>query len=401
MTLKKSISQTTIGQLLSRGISQIIVRESVAKKLSSGKRLRIKLGIDPTAPHLHIGHAIYLRKMKELQDLGHQIIFLVGDFTARIGDPSEKTSARKQLTQAQIDENMKLYKAEAGKILDLTKTEIRHNSEWYHDMDFAELFDLTSYFTVQQILERDMFQVRLKNKKPIWLHEFMYPIMQGYDSVALKADIEFGGNDQTFNMLAARTIQPHYAQDPQDVITFQLLEGTDGREKMSMSMDNTINIADSPKEMYGKTMSISDNLIVKYFQLVTDVSEKDIQKFEQEMKKGTNPRGFKDRLAKEIVGMFHSKAEADAAAKEFTRMFSEKKTPEKIPSKKVVESYYQLVDLLVELQLASSKSEARRLAEQGAVSIDGKVLKDWQKKVAIKSGMVVRVGKRKFVRVTK
>ena len=268
-------------------------------------------------------------------------------------------------------------------------------------MDFAEIFDLTSLFSVQRMLERDMFEKRMKQGHPIWLHEFLYPVMQGYDSVALKADLEFGGTDQTFNVLAARTIQPHYSQDPQDIITFELLEGTDGKRKMSMSIGNTINLVDSPDEMYGKTMAIPDTLIVRYFLLATDVPEREISQFEQEMKKGANPKKYKERLATELVTIYHGKSHAIRAAAAFTKVFKDKKIPDVIPEKAVHDSSYQLIDFLVALKLTPSKSEARRLIQQGAVSVDSKVMNNWQATVTVRSGMIVKVGKRKFVKVQK
>ena len=371
---RKGAQPSQIDDLLTRGVEQIIVRESVAKKLSAGKPLRIKLGIDPTAPKLHLGHAIILRKMRQLQDLGHQIIFLVGDFTARIGDPSEKEKARKPMTAQEIEANMHSYREQAGLILNLKKTEFRYNSEWLNRMDFAELFDLLSLFSVQRMLERDMFQVRMKKNRPIWIHELLYPVMQGYDSVALRADIEFGGTDQTFNLLSARVIQPHYDQEPQDVMTFQLLEGLGGTEKMSMSLGNTINLTDTPDEMYGKSMSIPDSLILKYFRLCTDVSEQQIKQFESEMKKGANPKVYKEKLAQEIVTMYHGKAKADKAQQEFQRVFSKEGIPEGIIE---YEMPYGInaTGAVAEL-FGESKTGARQLITQGSISVDGKPLKD-------------------------
>jgi tyrosyl-tRNA synthetase len=299
-----------INELLKRGVEQIIVKDSLIKKLNSGKSLRIKLGVDPTAPRFHLGHTVVLRKLKQFQDLGHQVIFLVGDFTARIGDPSNKLSARKPLEKKDIQKNIETYKEQVGKVLDLSKVEFRHNSEWHQDMDFAELFGLASLFTVNQMLERDMFQERMKKKKPLWIHELLYPILQGYDSVALQADVELGGTDQTFNMLTARTIQPKYSQNSQDIMTAQLLEGTDGKEKMSMSVGNTIDLMDSSQEMFGKVMSIIDQLIIKYFTLLTDVLIEEINDFSKALKRGENPRDYKTKLALELVSMYHGKKEA-------------------------------------------------------------------------------------------
>lgn len=391
-----------IKELITRGVEQIIVKESLAKKLASGKKLRVKLGVDPTSPKIHLGHSVILRKLRAFQELGHQAIFLVGDFTARIGDPSDKLSARKSLSKKDIQENMERYKEQVGKILDLSKVEIRHNSEWHNDMDFAELFEITSLFTVNQMLERDMFQERMKKKKPLWIHEMMYPILQGYDSVALQADVELGGTDQTFNMLAARTIQLNYQQQPQDIMTGTLIEGTDGKEKMSKSVGNTIDLDDPPQEMFGKIMSISDHLIIKFFVLLTGVPMEEIVDWQKDLKKGANPRDYKAKLAYELVGIYHSKDNALKAEKEFDRVFKEKKEPAKIKEYKIrKEGSYNITDVIAETGLASSKSEARRLVEQKAVEFDGMKVTDWQKKVRVVSGMVLKVGKRKFIRLVK
>lgn len=388
-----------IKELLTRGVQEVIVRGNLEKRLLSGKKLRVKLGVDPTSPLLHLGHTVVLRKLKHYQDLGHQVIFLIGDFTARVGDPSDKLSARKPLTDKEITKNIETYKKQVGKVLDLSKVEIRHNMEWYKEMDLAELIQLMSLFSVNQMMERDMFQKRVSQKRPVWIHELMYPVLQGYDSVALQADIELGGTDQTFNMLTARTIQPSYDQPPQDIMTVQLLEGTDGKDKMSKSVGNTINLDDTPQEMFGKTMAIPDSLITKYFRLLTDIPIEDINKFESAMAAGNNPRDYKARLAVELVTMFHSKEKALRAEKDFRATFSDGLTPKDIPEFGVKEGQYGLIDIVATTKLAASKSEARRLIEQGAVEVDGQVMKDWKVRVKVKKGMVVKAGKRKFVRL--
>ncbi len=394
--------QEKIDELLHRGVEQIIVKKDLENKIKSGKKLRIKLGVDATAPRMHLGHTVVLRKLKQFMELGHQVIFLVGDFTAKIGDPSDKLSARKPLTDKEVKENMKGYKDQIAKVLNLDKVEFRYNSEWHNNMDFAELFELTGLFTVNQMLERDMFQVRMKKGRPLWIHELLYPILQGYDSVALQADVELGGTDQTFNILAARTIQPNYSQSPQDVMTVQLLEGTDGKDKMSKSIGNTIDLDDSPKEMYGKTMSIPDNLILKYFTLLTDVPLKEIDNFGKEMKKGANPRDYKVILAKQLVGMYHSPDKAIQAEQEFNNMFKEKKNPTKIDEFKIKkEGNFTILEVVTESGLTSSNSEARRMIEQGAVKFDGLQIKDIKQKIRVVSGMVLQVGKRKFVKLVK
>ncbi len=391
-----------IKQLLNRGVEEIIVKNSLAKKLETGKRLRIKFGVDPTAPRLHLGHTVALRKLRTFMELGHTAIFLVGDFTARIGDPSDKLSARKPLTEKEISGNLKLYKEQVGKILDLDKIEIQYNTTWHKQMDFAELFNLASNFSVNQVLERDMFKKRLAMKKPLWVHELLYPILQGYDSVALQADVELGGTDQTFNMLAARTLQPRYHQVAQDIMTVTLLEGPDGKEKMSKSAGNSIDILDQPNDMYGKLMSIPDTLIVKYFTLLTDVPQKDISSIKKDMQSGGNPRDHKAALAKEIVTCYHSAKEATAAAKEFEQVFKDKQLPSTIPTHAIAKAgSYPIVEVVHEAGLADSKSQARRLVEQDAVQFDGLKITDWKKKVRLAPGMVLQVGKHKFIKFVK
>ncbi|MFA6099147.1 MAG: tyrosine--tRNA ligase [Patescibacteria group bacterium] len=388
-------------EILSRGVEEVIVQKSLSEKLISGKKLRIKFGVDPTSPKIHLGHSVVLRKLKAFQNLGHQVIFLIGDFTAQIGDPSDRLSARQPLTKEQITENMKLYKEQVGKILDLKKVEIRHNSEWHGNMDFAELFSVASRFTVNQMLERDMFKKRIQLRKPLWVHEMMYPILQAYDSVALRADVELGGTDQTFNMLAARTLQPHYDQPPQDIMTVQLLEGTDGQKKMSKSTGNTIDLSDSPQNMFGKVMSIPDGLIIKFFTLLTDLSLKKIVEFDQAIKKGANPRDYKFLLAKELVAMYHGDKNAQAEAAEFDQVFKNKKAPSSIPEFKATKSQYAIIELITEANLAKSKGEARRLVTQGGVRYDQKLVKDWQAVIKAGAGKVLQVGKRKFIKLVK
>jgi len=399
--LSQMDKESKIKELLSRGVEQIIVKESLAKKLKSDKRLRVKLGVDPTSPKIHLGHSVILRKLRDFQDLGHQAIFLVGDFTAQIGDPSDKLSARKSLSRKEIQGNMKKYKEQVGKILDLSRVEIRYNSEWHSKMDFAELFEVMSRFTVNQMLERDMFQERMKKKKPLWIHELMYPILQGYDSVALRADVELGGTDQTFNMLAARTVQPYYQQRPQDIMTTSLIEGTDGQKKMSKSVGNTIDLDDSPQEMFGKVMSLPDHLIIKYFTLLTNASLNEINEFTRDLKSGKNPKGYKVKLALELVSMYHNKEKALGAETEFNRVFKEKKPPIKIPKHHLKKESYKVIDLMVETGLAPSKSEARRLVEQGGVQLNRVPVKDWDGVVVIKEGVILKVGKRRFVKLVK
>lgn len=400
-----------INELLTRGVEQIIEKESLRKKLKSGRQLRIKFGIDPTAPDIHLGNAVILWKLRDFQDLGHKIILIIGDFTAQIGDPTGKLSTRKMLTQQEIEENMKNYKNQIGKILDVKKIKIVYNSDHLGKLTLADIYQIFHFFTANQILERDMFQEREKKGKPIWLHEFLYPIFQAYDSAAIRADVEIGGSDQLFNMTMGRQLQPHFGQDPQDVMTMKLLIGTDGEKKMSKSVGNYIGIQESPEEQYGKIMSIKDELILDYFKLCTRISLKKIKDLEKDLKaKNVNPRDLKSRLAKKIVEIYHGKTAAKKAEKEFNRVFKEKKVPSKMPVFIVPQESYPVLKLLVELNLAQSKSEAKRLIEEGGVkiikpTIDNKQLtiklRDWKEEIKIQDEMILKVGKRKFAKIKK
>jgi tyrosyl-tRNA synthetase len=400
-----------INELLTRGVEQIIEKESLRKKLKSGRQLRIKFGIDPTAPDIHLGNAVILWKLRDFQDLGHKIILIIGDFTAQIGDPTGKLSTRKMLTQQEIEENMKNYKNQIGKILDVKKIKIVYNSDHLGKLTLADIYQIFHFFTANQILERDMFQEREKKGKPIWLHEFLYPIFQAYDSAAIRADVEIGGSDQLFNMTMGRQLQPHFGQDPQDVMTMKLLIGTDGEKKMSKSVGNYIGIQESPEEQYGKIMSIKDELILDYFELCTRISLKKIKELEKDLKaKNVNPRDLKSRLAKKIVEIYHGKTAAKKAEKEFNRVFKEKKVPSKMPVFIVPQESYPVLKLLVELNLAQSKSEAKRLIEEGGVkiikpTIDNKQLtiklRDWKEEIKIQDEMILKVGKRKFAKIKK
>ncbi len=393
------IDKEKIKSLLTRGVKEIIDYQHLKKELELGKKLRIKFGIDPTAPEIHLGNAVILRKLKNFQDLGHQVIFLIGDFTARIGDPSGTISIRRQLSNEEIKKNMATYKKQVAKILDLDKIEIRYNSEWYNKMKPADFFSLLSMVTVNRILEREDFKARFKKNLPLRLSEIFYPLLQGYDSVVLKSDLEIGGQDQLLNMLMGRELQEKFGQKPQDIMTMFLLEGLDGKRKMSKSYHNYIGIDFEPNDMFGKIMSLPDNLIIKYFILATDVPLSEIHQIEEEMKRGANPRDFKAKLAFEIVKIYHGQEKAKEAEKEFNRVFQKKKLPSKIPTFKLPITNYQLVDLLVKINLAPSKSEARRLIKQGAVKIDGKVEKNWRKEIKIKKGMIVKVGPRRFIKL--
>jgi tyrosyl-tRNA synthetase len=380
-----------------KAIDEIIVRESFEKKLKEGKKLRIKMGFDPTKPDLHLGHAVGLRFLKKLQEDGHTIIFLIGDYTAKIGDPSGRNSLRPILTEKEIKVNTNTYFSQVEKFLDVSKAEIRSNSEWYEKMTFNELSEITSKFTLQQIIERDDFQKRIKKGHDIGIHEIMYPLMQAYDSVILKADVECGGTDQKFNMLAGRSLMKKMSMPVQDVVMIKLLVGLDGKKKMSKSLGNYIAINDVPEEMYGKVMSIPDDLIMQYYKLCTDVKEEALKIIEGEVK--DNPRDTKAKLAKLIVEMYHSLDEAEKAAGEFDRVFKNKEKPTEMPVKILELRTEKLDNLLIACDLASSKSEARRLIEQGAVEIEGEKITEPDKMIEVKDEMIIQVGKRRFVKI--
>jgi tyrosyl-tRNA synthetase len=393
--------KTDIKTLLERGVSDVIVRKELEAKLKSGKKLRIKLGIDPTGSDLHIGHGVVLRKMRHFQDAGHQAILLIGDYTARIGDPTGKSETRVMLTEDQIKENMKQYIKQASKILDKKKLEVRYNSEWFSKMTMAEILNLVAKKTISQIMQREDFKNRLKNDQDISMVEVLYPIMQGYDSVMLDADVELGGTDQLFNMLVGRDLQKSYnSKTIQAVITIPILEGLDGIEKMSKSLDNYIGLTESPKEIFGKTMSVPDDLIVKYFELATDVPTGEIEAIKELMENGENPRNFKIQLAKELVTLYHSKEIALKAEEDFVNQFQKKEIPNDIKTKKLKESNWLLTDLLAETGMTSSKSDARRMIEQGGVKVDGKKIADIGDKIDLTSEKLLQVGKRKFLKVS-
>jgi len=383
-----------ISRLLKRRVEEIIVEDNLRKELLSGKKLRIKFGIDPTADILHLGHSVCLLKLREFQKMGHQVIFLIGDFTARIGDPTGRTVSRIPLSAEKIKENMKSYKKQAGLILDMDKVEVRYNSEWLDKINFREIMILASKVTYGQISARADFRKRLAEDKDFTLEEFMYPVLQGYDSVVLRADIEIGGTDQKFNMLMGRRIQKRYKQKPQNVITCPLLEGTDGKEKMSKSLGNYIAFTEISSEMYGKIMSIPDILITRYFELLTELDDKQIK-----INLNLGPRNAKAKLAKEIIGLYHGRKEAERAEQEFEKVFKNKEKPSDIPEIKLEAGDYNVLDLLVKIKLAPSKGGAKRLVEQGGVKINDKKIKDWEAKIGLKNGIIIQVGKRKFLKV--
>ena len=393
-------------RFLSKGTVEIIREEDLRAKLEKSARtgvpLRIKLGADPTAPDIHLGHTVVIRKLRAFQELGHTVIFLIGDFTGLIGDPSGKSATRPQLTREEIAQNAETYKAQIFKLLDPGKTEIRFNSEWMDRLGSDGFIRLASHVTVKQILERDDFHKRLTEERPIALHELLYPLTQAYDSVALAADVELGGTDQKFNLLMGRNLQREYEQEAQVCIVMPLLEGTDGVQKMSKSLGNYIGINEPPQEMFGKVMSISDELMWRYYELLTDLRAEEIERMRAAAKSGeSNPRDIKVELAKRIVTDFHSAQAAQDAEEEFNRIFKRKEAPDEIEERTVTATNWGLRGLLVETGLASSNAEAKRLIEQGGVSIDGQVVTVVNHVEPLKPGMtaLLKVGKRRFLRV--
>ncbi|MEW6407733.1 MAG: tyrosine--tRNA ligase [Patescibacteria group bacterium] len=388
-----------IQELLSRNIEEVIIRKHLEERLKSGKKLRIKLGADPTAPDLHLGHSVVLWKLREFQDLGHKIVFIIGDYTAKIGDPSGRLKARPSLTENEIKKNAQTYFKQVGKILDIKKTEIRYNSQWFSKLNFADLIKLCANFSLWRILERDDFVMRHKEGKELLVHEILYSIMQAYDSIMIKADVEIGGTDQKFNMLAGRDLQRKMGISEQNVITCPLLVGLDGKKKMSKSLGNYIGLTDLSNQMFGKIMSLPDNLILQYFKLATLLTDEKIKEIEKEIIAGKNPRDLKARLGREIVALYYGKKQADLAEKEFNRVFQRKEKPSQIPKMKISEKNLNLLDLVMRTKFTKSRSEGRRLILQGGVRIDDKVKQDWQKEIKIKKGIILQIGKRKFVRI--
>lgn len=394
------INKEKIKQLLSRNVQEIVDCQHLEKRLLKGEKLRVKHGVDPTGPQIHLGRAITLWKLREFQELGHQIVLILGDYTAQIGDPSDKLHKRPFLSEKQIKENLKNYKKQISQILNAGKIEWHRNSKWLGKLKPRKLDELADLFSVQQMVARRNFKTRWENQEDISLREFHYPLYQGYDSVMIKADVEVGGNDQLFNLLAGRKIQQAYNQEPQDIMTFKMLEGLDGN-KMSTSQGNVVNITDSSKDQYGKLMSMKDDMILRYFKLCTQLTDVEIKDIEEQMKKGVNPRDIKARLGFEIVKLYHGENQAKSAEEEFNRVFRDKKLPEDIPVYKINKERFNLIDVLVETKLTVSKGEARRLIEQGGVKIDDEVIKDWQYEFEPKPGMVIKVGKRRFIKLIK
>ena len=398
---------TTQLSIIKRGIVDLISEEELKEKLQNaakdGKPLRIKAGFDPTAPDLHLGHTVLIQKLKQFQELGHHVIFLIGDFTGMIGDPTGKSETRKPLTKDDVAKNAETYKAQIFKILDEEKTEIAFNSRWMNNLPVADLIHLASKHTVARMLERDDFKKRYTGNRPIAIHEFLYPLIQGYDSVVLKADVEIGGTDQKFNLLVGRELQREFGQTPQVVITMPLLEGTDGVQKMSKSLGNYIGITEPPGEIFGKIMSVSDELMLRYYELLSSLSNTELEELKQGLKNGAvHPKDAKVRLAKEMTTRFYGSDSAIKAASEFDKVFKAKDIPEDIEEKVIAiqTDYVGVVDILKTIGLVPSSSEARRLIQQGGVSIDGMRVSDINLRLPANKNYLLQVGKRRFARVS-
>jgi len=393
-------------EIIKTGAHEIVPEQvmlaKIKKSLQTGKPLIVKLGLDPTAPDIHLGHTVPLQKMRQFQDLGHQAVIVIGDFTGRIGDPTGKSETRKPLTEEQLLANAETYKEQIFKILDPEKTKVTFNSQWLAKLNFADIIRLAATCTVAQMLEREDFSNRYHEGRPISVHEFFYPLMQGYDSVALEADVELGGTDQKFNLLMGRSLQREHGQEPQVALMTPILEGLDGVQKMSKSLGNYIGVYEPAREMFGKTMSIPDELMIRYFELVTKVPVKEIRELEEGIKLGTvHPRDLKMRLGREIVTIYHGENEAKEAQDEFVRMFQKKETPDDMPEFNLSElglssNKVELVSLIVAAKMAPSKGEARRLIQQGGVRFRDEKVTDPQFEVSINDGDILKVGKRKF-----
>jgi tyrosyl-tRNA synthetase len=385
-------------ELISRGTEEIIKIEDLQKKLESGKTLRIKVGFDPTAPDLHIGHTVVINKMRQFQDLGHEVTFLIGDFTGMIGDPTGKSATRKPLTKEDVLANAETYATQVFKVLDREKTKIRFNSEWMSELGSEGMIRLAAKYTVARMLERDDFENRYRSGQPIGMHELLYPLAQGYDSVMLETDVEMGGTDQKFNLLVGRHLQQHYGQEPQVIITLPLLEGLDGVQKMSKSLNNYVGITEVPDEMFGKLMSISDEMMWRYFDLLSFKSNEELAAMKQSVADGTNPRDIKFLLCEEIVERFHDRKAADAARETFIARFRGGAMPEDIPEKtlETSEEGIGIAAALTQCGLTSSNSEAFRMIKQGGVRIDGEKVSDRALRLEAGFEGILQVGKRKF-----
>ena len=389
-------------EIFRRGADEILIENELVKKLAEGRPLRIKAGFDPTAPDLHLGHTVLINKLKQFQDLGHEILFLIGDFTGMIGDPTGKNVTRKPLTRNEVMDNANTYQEQVFKILDPEKTQVMFNSSWMNAMSPSDLIQLAAKHTVARMLERDDFNKRYQSGQPIAIHEFLYPLIQGYDSVVMKADVELGGTDQKFNLLVGRQLQEVYGQKPQVVLTMPILEGLDGVQKMSKSLNNYIGVADSANEMFGKIMSISDELMWRYFELLSFRPISEIDQWQKQCLEGANPRDFKVKLAQEIIERFHNKQSAEKALEDFEARFKRGVIPEDIQHLELTtsEGHYAIANLLKDASLTTSTSEAIRMIKQGALKIDGDRISDTKLQIPVNTEQVYQLGKRKFARVS-
>ena len=389
-------------QQIKRGCDELLLEQELVEKLKKNRILRVKAGFDPTAPDLHLGHTVLINKLRQFQDLGHEVMFLIGDFTGMIGDPTGKSATRPPLTRDDVIENARTYEQQIFKILDPEKTLVMFNSSWMNDMSPSELIQLAAKYNVARMLERDDFNKRYKSGQSIAIHEFLYPLIQGYDSVAMKADVELGGTDQKFNLLVGRELQKHYGQEPQIVLTMPILEGLDGVQKMSKSLNNYIGISEAPDEMFGKIMSISDDLMWRYFELLSFRPMDEIAAFKKQIEEGTNPRDIKFLLGEEIVARFHSEAEAIKARENFIARFQKGAMPDDIPEVELSAdgSEMPIANILKEAGLVSSTSEAFRMIKQGAVKLDGERVEDKGLNISKGSKNIYQVGKRRFANIT-
>lgn len=389
----------SISEILTRQVQEILPSKKGLEGLLKKRKIRVYLGVDPTSPLLHLGHTIPLRKLRQFQNLGHEVILLFGTFTAQIGDPSGRDATREPLGAKEIVRNMRTYKKQAEKILDAKKITYKKNGEWLGKLKFKDILEILSHLTISQLLERDMFQERIKKGNEVWVHEFLYPVMQGYDSVAMDVDLEVGATDQTFNMLVGRKLQKVYRNKEKFILTTPLLMGLDGR-KMSKTYGNAVNLTDVPEDMYGKLMSLKDELIIHYFELCADISDKEIQKLKKQLKtKKISLRDAKARLARRIVALYHGTGAAGRAEKEFERVFRQKRLPSRILTVAVKKTPVRLADILVLAGFFSSISAARRVIEQGGVRINREVKRDWKKKVRPQKGMIIQIGKRNVKKI--
>ncbi|MDP3995708.1 MAG: tyrosine--tRNA ligase [bacterium] len=387
-------------EVLTRNVAEVLPSRQGLESLMKKKRIRLYLGVDPTGSKLHLGHTIVLRKIQEFADLGHEVILLIGTGTVLAGDPSQRDKARAKISKKEIEENIKTWRPQVKKIINLSKVKIKYNGDWLLKLGLSEILNIASNISAVKLFQREMFQERIRKGGTVWLHEALYPLLQGYDSVALDADLEVGGTDQVFNMLIGRELQGKMKNREKFVLTCPMLLGIDGKQ-MSKSSGNCIWLDDSADQMFGKIMSIPDSLLISFFELLTTVPQKDIAKYEKDIQSGkVNPRDVKKILAGEVVKMYHSQSKAVKAEAEFERVFEEKGLPSKIPQIKLEGKALDILDLLVKTKLASSKSEAKRLVVQGGVRIDGRVEKDWRKTVEIKEGLIAQAGKRRFVKIS-